>query len=87
MLLLKMPEKLAIGTASCVAMFSLAAAAIAHVASGDVDIKVLSVFAPAVIIGSFTGAHLTDLVPKKPLQIIILCLLFIAGICVFFNDK
>ncbi len=87
MLMLKMPEKLAIGTTNFVSMFSLAAASVGHVTGGHVDIKVLAVFTPAVIIGSYTGAHLTDIIPKKPLQIIIICLLFIAGICVFFNGK
>jgi len=80
LLVLKMPTKLAIGTTSFIAVFSLAAASVAHVLEGHVDWWVLTAFAPAVMIGSYAGANLTNLLPQKPLQVIVVGLLFVAGV-------
>lgn len=80
MLVLKMSEKLAIGTTNFVAIFSLIGASVGHVMSGHVDWLVLAVFTPMVMIGAYGGAHYTSVMPKKPLRIIILALLFVAAV-------
>ena len=86
MLILKMPEKLAIGTTNFVAIFSLIAASVAHLMGGHVDWPVFAVFTPTVMVGAYIGAHLTHVIPKRPLQIIILALLFIAAIGILFKN-
>ena len=86
MLILKMPEKLAIGTTNFVAIFSLIAASVAHVMSGHVDWVVFAVFTPTVMVGAYVGAHLTHVTPKKPLRIIILVLLVIAALAIIFKN-
>lgn len=86
MLILKMPEKLSIGTTNFVAVFSLMAASVAHVMSGHVDWLVFAAFTPTVMIGAYIGAHLTNVMPQKPLRIIILALLFIAAIAIIFKE-
>jgi uncharacterized membrane protein YfcA len=87
MLCLKMPEKLAIGTTNCVAIFSLAAASCAHLLHGHIDWLVFAIFTPAVMVGGYVGANMTEKVSQKPLRIIILTLLFIAAICIFCNKN
>lgn len=87
MLILKMPEELAIGTTNCVAIFSLAAASAAHVTHGHVNWRVFAVFLPTVMLGGYAGAHLTEKVPQKPLRIIILGLLLFAAFCIFWQGK
>ena len=86
MLVLRMPAKLAIGTTSFVAIFSLAAASIGHVIEGHVDWWVLAAFAPAVTIGAYAGATLTNLLPQKPLQVVVVGLLFVAGVGIIVKD-
>lgn len=87
MLILKMPERLAIGTTNFVAIFSLAAASVAHIINGDVDWLKLLVFTPMVMTGAYFGAGLTKVVPQKPLRIIILGLLLIAGVGIIFKKS
>ncbi|MBF0197126.1 MAG: sulfite exporter TauE/SafE family protein [Planctomycetes bacterium] len=82
-LILQMPEKIAIGTTSFVAIFSLASASIAHIQKGNVDWELFSFFTPAVMIGAYFGAQLTQVVPKKTLQLMILLLLLMATIGLF----
>ena len=86
MLCLKMPERLAIGTTSCIAIFSLIAASVAHVSHGHINWLVFVIFSPAVMVGGYFGAHLTDKMPQKPLRIIVLSLLFIAAIFIFLKN-
>jgi len=83
MLILKMPEKLAIGTTSCIAIVSLIAASVAHISNGHVNWQIFFTFTPTVMIGGYWGAHMAHKMPQKPLRIIILTLLFIAAIVLF----
>ncbi|MDA3799210.1 MAG: sulfite exporter TauE/SafE family protein [Kiritimatiellae bacterium] len=85
MLILKMPEKLAIGTTSSIAIVSLVAASVAHITHGHVNWPVFAIFTPTVMIGGYFGAHFADKMPQKQLRIIILALLFIAAIALFFK--
>lgn len=85
MLILKMPEKLAIGTTSSIAIISLIAASIAHITHGRIDWPVFAIFTPTVVIGGYFGAHMAHRMPQKLLRIIILTLLFIAAIALFFK--
>ncbi len=88
MLIVKMPEKLAIGTTSCIAIVSLIAASVAHISNGHVNWQVFFIFTPTVMIGGYWGAHMAHKMPQKPLRIIILTLLFIAAIALFMkSDK
>lgn len=85
MLILKMPEKLAIGTTSSIAIVSLISASVAHITHGHVNWSVFAIFTPAVMIGGYFGAHMVHKMPQKLLRIIILTLLFIAAIALFFK--
>lgn len=87
MMVLKMPERLAIGTTNFVAIFALIAAASGYISKGQVNWMVVIEFAPAVMVGAYLGANLTNVVPKKPLQVIILSLLFVAAIGILFVKK
>jgi len=88
MLILKMPEKLAIGTTSCIAIVSLIAASAAHISNGHVNWPIFFTFTPTVMVGGYFGAHMAHKMPQKPLRIIILSLLFIAAIVLFMKaDK
>jgi uncharacterized membrane protein YfcA len=88
MLVLKMPEKLAIGTTSCIAIVSLIAASVAHISNGHVNWPIFFTFTPTVMIGGYFGAHMAHKMPQKPLRILILSLLFVAAIVLFMKgDK
>ncbi len=86
MLFLRMPEKLSIGTTNFVAIFSLAAASVAHLSHSHIDWAVFATLTPTVILGAYLGAHMTDRMPKKVLRIIILALLLVAAVGIIFKN-
>ncbi len=84
-LILRMPDRVAVGTTNFVAIFSLMAASTAHIWHGQVDWLLFAVFTPAVMLGAFVGAQLTNRVPQRVLRSIILVLLFLAAMAIFFK--
>lgn len=84
-MLLKIPSPHAVGTTTSVAAVSLLVASIAHVQQGNVDWFVVAGLTPGVLAGAALGARYVERVPRQALRVIILVILFVAGIMVFFG--
>lgn len=84
-LVLRMPDRRAVGTTNFVAIFSLAAASVAHIAHGQVDWPLFAAFTPAVMLGAYGGAQLTHVLPKTGLRLCVLSLLLAAGVSMLVN--
>lgn len=82
-MVLKLPSPHAVGTTSAVAAVSLLVASVAHLQQGNVDWIVVAGLTPGVLIGAALGARYVNLVPRQALRMVILVILFAAGLMVF----
>ncbi len=85
LMILKLPSPQAVGTTSAVAALSLLLASVAHLGQGNIDWLALAGLVPGVIVGATIGARYVSLVPRQALRVVILVVLFAAGIMVFVN--
>jgi uncharacterized membrane protein YfcA len=82
LLILKLPERLAIGTTSFVGLFSLLVAAAAHIRAGHVDWTVFMGLTPGVILGALIGARFVKYAPIELLRFAVMGILVVAAVLV-----
>jgi len=81
-LLLKLPNKLAVGTTSAVSAVTLALASVAHISENHIDWIIFLCLFPGVMTGAWLGAKLAHRIHGKLLRNIIMGILVVAGIAV-----
>lgn len=84
-MLLKLPSPNAVGTTSLVSCVALLVASVAHTQQGNVDWTLVAGLVPGVLAGAALGAAYMDRVPRQALRMVILVLLFAAGLMVLFG--
>jgi len=85
LIVLKLPERYAVGTASIVAGLTLAVSSVAHIISHNVDYHILIPLIPGVIGGAYGGAHLSHKIPVKVIRFALIIILLGAGVGLFFK--
>ncbi|WP_028975092.1 sulfite exporter TauE/SafE family protein [Spirochaeta cellobiosiphila] len=82
LIILRLPERFAVGTASIVAGLTLGISSIAHIMSSHVDYSIALPLIPGVVGGAYLGAHLSQKIPVKVIQILLIIILIGAGIAI-----
>lgn len=79
-LLFEMPARQMVGSNIAIALIMIVPAGLAHLSAGGVDLRLLGLLLAGSAVGVFLGAKATNLLPDRPLKLIMVAFIVISAV-------